>query len=399
MGLGDGENKNTPKNYLVISDTHLGGNKNGSNVPNYDEFCSFLKWIKYLPEAGERIWVKKGESGYEKTIAPPSKIILLGDILDLWDPENADRNNVIKQIAKPFSLLQGVKCDKAYVVGNHDQDLYELSDALKNESGCLDMDTSIFEVHRRHYPETVDNGEEIGKLKYAFIHGHQYDKMQITEPLSKRFKIRFDPLDVIQDLSNVSMIKSVFKERTPTVMYGVLVILLIYWNSLQSILGSFLNLVQTPLWLVKILSGFLELSWAFILSFVVTTPAVKLIARYQGPAWKLLLRPRDKTVKQVIDEGYYNESYDKMNVDVVVFGHTHIADWYYLKSKKRLFINTGAWVNEKDGRHLNTFAYIDENCINILSWLGTKKDGMYAFEEICSHPVGSIHQLANRAET
>jgi len=389
--------KNISKSYFVVSDTHLGSNKNGSNVPNYDEFCNFLKWIKNLPENGERIIVKKGESRYEKTILPPSKIILLGDILDLHDPENADRSNVLKQAAKPFALLQGIKCDKIYVVGNHDKDLYELADALKGSA--LHMDTSTFEVHKRHYPEKVDDGNKIGDLRYAFIHGHQYDKGQITEWVSKRFNIRFDPIDAIQDIANISLIKSVFREKIPTVLYGISSIFLIYMfltygGYPQSILDSFFK-GFTSLSLLNIRSALGSLLiivlLTFLFSFVIITPTVKLVTRFQGPIWDRF-KPRDKEIKEVIEKGYYKKSSDKMNADVVVFGHTHIAGSYYLMSKKKLFINTGAWVEAEDERKLNTFAYIDDNCVEVLSWIGMKKEGIYTFEEVCSHSVETIHK-------
>jgi len=41
--------------YFVVSDTHLGSNKKGSNVPNYEEFCSFLKWLKSIPDSGTMV--------------------------------------------------------------------------------------------------------------------------------------------------------------------------------------------------------------------------------------------------------------------------------------------------------------------------------------------------------
>lgn len=389
--------KNISESYFVVSDTHLGSNKNGSNVPNYDEFCNFLKWIRNLPENGERILVKKSESCYEKTILPPSKIILLGDILDLHDPENADRSNVIKQAAKPFALLQDIKCDKIYVVGNHDKDLYELADALKGSA--LDMDTSMFEVHKRHYPEKVDDGTKIGDLMYAFIHGQQYDTMQITESISKRIKMRFDPIDVIQDIANISPIKSAFRKKMPTVLYGIAFIFLVYifltyGGYPQSILDSFFKGFTSPS-LLNIVSAsgslLIIVLLTFLFSFVVITPTVKVLTRFQGPIWDRF-KPRDKEIKEVIENGYYKKSSDKMNADVVVFGHTHIAGSYYLMSKKKLFINTGAWVDAKDERKLNTFAYINDNCVEVFSWIGMKKEGIYTFEEVCSHSVETIHK-------
>ncbi len=212
------EDKEIEERYFVISDTHLGSNKKGSNVPDYEVFIAFLEWMKSIPENGTDVWIIDHDEGSKKKILPPTKIILLGDILDLWDPDKADRSSVLKQASKPFALLSEINCDKIYVVGNHDQDLYELADILKEENESLDLNTSKIQVHRRHYPDNINNGVSIGKKKFAFIHGHQYDKYQITESISKKLKIRFDPLDIIQDISGVSVIKSVFKEKRPTII-------------------------------------------------------------------------------------------------------------------------------------------------------------------------------------
>ncbi|MFA4957221.1 MAG: hypothetical protein WC556_09655 [Candidatus Methanoperedens sp.] len=455
--------------YFVVSDTHLGSNKEGSNVPNYGEFCSFLEWLKSIPDSGTDILIIEGQIEIKKRVYSPTKMILLGDIIDQWDPDKGDRSYIIKEGSRPFALIQGLKCDKVYVVGNHDQDLYELANILQKEKGCIDLDNSKLEVHRRHYPRNVDAGLHIGnkflfdwneipgnesgelieylrnnfhvkglskekiqktdndrsiklsgkknsviltlndektgvnliiddvlkdelyaklentKLKiyrkktFAFIHGQQYDKYQITEPISKKFGIRVDPLDVVQDILNISIVKSVFREKNPTLFYAALILVLYFLR--KTVLDSLTKINQSPLswdfWLgLLVFTGF-----TLLFSYVVITPLAKIITEIQGPVWKFLFKPRDMTVEEVIKKGYYNERSDHMTVDVVVFGHTHIAGGHYLENKKRLFINTGAWVAEKE-RDLNTFAYIDDNGISLLSWLGTKKDGMYAFKRV-----------------
>ncbi len=390
----DAANEKMNQRWIVISDTHIGGNPEGSNGPNDIDICCFLNWIKHLHEKGERIWIKKGDSGYDKIILPPTKMILLGDILELWDPEESDRSYVIKNAALPFTILQSIKCDKVYIVGNHDQDLYELADALKKDNEALCFSNSRLEVYSRHYPVNVDYGIRIGDLKYAFIHGHQYDKVQITEAVYKKTGIRFDPLDIVQDIFNISIVKSVFIKKRPTVVYFILLSIVLLWGYIQSGLGYFAAMIQTPLYMVSFLSYLLKLPWALLVSYVFLVPFVKVIAKCQGSLWKNLgiisIRPRDETVEQVVEGGYYKESYDKMKVDVVVFGHTHIAGSYYLESKNRLFVNTGAWVKETDGRKLNTFAYIDGDGIEVLSWTGKKKDGWYVFEHVCNHNAVSL---------
>lgn len=388
-------NENSNQSWIVISDTHIGGNPEGSNIPNDNDLCCFLEWVKHLEGKGERIYVKNEKKGYETTIMPPSKIVLLGDILDLWDPENSDRSYNIKRGAEPFSLIHETKCDKIYVVGNHDQDLYELADVLEKDKSALNLGDYKLEVYRKHYPLNVINGIRIGEIKYAFLHGHQFDKVQITEYVNKKLRIRFDPLDVVQDISNISIVKSVFKEKRPTVVYIILLgISFLLWDYLQTRPG-FISTGRTPQFMDIVFSYLWNIPFALLISYIALTPLVKVIAKLQGYIWNKFLKAkaRDKTVKEVIDEGYYKESSDKMNVDVVIFGHTHIAGSFYLESKNRLFVNTGGWVKETDGRKLNTFAYIDNNGIEVLSWTGKKEDGMYVFEHVCTHTADSLKHL------
>ncbi len=381
-------NEDPNQSWIVISDTHIGGNPEGSNIPNDNDLCCFLEWVKHLEGKGEPIFVKNDEKGYERTITPPTKIVLLGDILDLWDPENSDRSYNIKRGAEPFSLIHETKCDKIYVVGNHDQDLYELADVLEIDKSALNLGDYKLEVCRRHYPLNVIKGIRIGEIRYAFLHGHQFDKGQITELVSKKLGVRFDPIDVVQDISNVSIVKTVFVEKRPTVVYIIsLGFSVLLWNYMQA---------EPGLWAIP---------YALLVSYVILTPAVKIIAKLQAYIWNKFLKKkaRDKTVEEVIEEGYYDESSDKMDVDVVIFGHTHIAGSSYLdfnnklkdKSKNKLFVNTGGWVKEKDGRKLNTFAYIDNNGIEVLSWTGKKEDEKYVFENVCTHTVDSLKRLLN----
>lgn len=228
--------------------------------------------------------------------------------------------------------------------------------------------------------------------------------MQITEYVYKKTGLRFDPLDVIQDISNISIVKPVFKEKNKeTVLYIFVAGLLLFWDFVQNGLFSFVTLIKMPQFLIQILSYLLELVWALLVSYVFLTPFVKVFAKLQTYIWNKFLKKkaRDKTVEEVIEEGYYKESSDKMDVQVVIFGHTHIAGSSYLdfnnklrdKSKNKLFVNTGSWIKETDGRKLNTFAYIDNNGIEVLSWTGKKEEDKYVFEHVCTHTADSLKHL------
>ncbi len=160
--------------------------------------------------------------------------------------------------------------------------------------------------------------------------------------------------------------------------------MILYWGSRQSTLSLFSKMVQFPS-LMEFIEGFLGfIPFSILLSSVVIIPSVKMITWFQGRIWKFIT-PRDKSVKEVIERGFYNKDLDKMEVDVVVFGHTHMAGGHYLEDKKRLFVNTGSWVKTAKAditRDPNTFVYIDNNNIKVLSWLGTRKDEMPVFKNV-----------------
>jgi UDP-2,3-diacylglucosamine pyrophosphatase LpxH len=79
---------------IVVSDVHL-----GSKSCNYKQFCEFLKWVRKLEDQEEPIKCEDKEVA----ITSPEKFILLGDILELWDPKDGDRDNVVRQSIRPFS--------------------------------------------------------------------------------------------------------------------------------------------------------------------------------------------------------------------------------------------------------------------------------------------------------
>ena len=150
--------------YIIVSDVHLGSKK-----CNYNEFCYFLEWIRDLENKPKIIKCKDKEI----TIKYPSKIILLGDIFELWDPKYFDRDNVIKDFMRSFFLLSGIDCNKIYVAGNHDDSLGELEAKINHET--LNKGTR-FDVHNRHYSKKdkklvfrVVLKSEIGHISFFMV--------------------------------------------------------------------------------------------------------------------------------------------------------------------------------------------------------------------------------------
>ncbi len=400
---------------IVISDTHF-----GSELFNHDDFCDFLEWIPTLTNNPKTIHCKKimDENGNERdavvtvTLEAPEKLILLGDILELWDPICQNRDFTLTHSANPFRLMENLPCKKVYVIGNHDEDLSDIHNVIKMGNAyekCKGTEMkenieSIFhdklklEIYDRHYPPKdkktdIAKGEQIGKWTYFFLHGHQFDKIQVTKAISDFFKTRIDPIDYLQDLVNISFTKDLYGGN-PRAIAGF-IISFVVWLGLGYKLSSYDSSNDSLLIFILLFIPFLLLTL-----FVLVTILPKPLTYLQRKVWELLkFKVKDKSAKEVVEESFMARQ-DKINADVVVFGHTHFAGKHFLQSgwklkglrkikkllgrvkpeeegRKKLFVNTGGWVvvDDKDElRKVNTFAYIDKTGIYLFKWEGKDKD-------------------------
>lgn len=338
--------------YIIVSDVHL-----GSELCNHSQFCLFLKWIKELD-------VKKKTVKYldkDITINSPDKLILLGDILELWDPYDGDRNYVVKQGLQPFSLLADINCDKIFVVGNHDDSISDYENMIDFE---MLANSSKIDIYNRHYPEK--EYLKIGERTYFFLHGHQFDKEQaILIWVSKLIGEKWDPIKWFQDLFNVAFTKRHWK--------GNLVVLII------------LLAVGWLIWEEDLQINFLHmLLWALVAGFFALSSVPGLVTRAQRRIYDLK-KSKDKTAQQIIEDGFYQSSKDTVSSDVVIFGHTHFASSYKDDKKGgKFFLNSGCWVGRDediDGkkRYANTFVYLDESGEYILKWIDGEANCIEAF--------------------
>jgi UDP-2,3-diacylglucosamine pyrophosphatase LpxH len=200
--------------YIVVSDVHL-----GSDSCNQSEFCDFLEWVRGLNSQSKKVNYKDPDGkDSEVTIIKPEKMVLLGDILELWDPKEGNRDNVIMESMKPFSILSEADFEKVYVVGNHDDSLGELEDYVNFVT--LPNDTK-FEVHDSHYPEAdkqtgIPRGFNAGKgnRTYFFLHGQQFDKEQdVLRKVSRLIGESWDPIAWFQSLFNITYTKKHWMEN------------------------------------------------------------------------------------------------------------------------------------------------------------------------------------------
>lgn len=172
------------ESIIVIADTHLGLKISTWNFLGLRNTLScepkilsgFLNWLKELEEKGStKIRLSDTE---EKLLVPPSELILLGDILELWDASNRS----IEYCSKDFNdVISDLKCEKIYLLGNHD-------DILEEVSGHFPSGSSTIKIISGTYPEQSERTsfKVVGEKKYLFLHGHQFDSMfKYSGPLWK----------------------------------------------------------------------------------------------------------------------------------------------------------------------------------------------------------------------
>lgn len=242
------------RSIIVISDTHLGGVEGPETI---NRISNFLDTI----HAGQVTVVCQGEESGEdhtpipKHLLPPTKIILIGDILDLWNPRLQDRNYAFIDSLILFLKLRDIPSDIIYVTGNHDEDsgepvysygaappdrtnpayhIYSLFKGLHGKVESLKIAWTgehILEISPRHYPASSTKGHvrglNAGGIHYVFVHGQQFDKQQVTYTIGQAIGCRFDIIDSIEEILNCSIIREVRKSLWIQSFIGIYAILTI----------------------------------------------------------------------------------------------------------------------------------------------------------------------------
>jgi UDP-2,3-diacylglucosamine pyrophosphatase LpxH len=419
------------ESIIVVSDIHLGG-----KGAHHDKFCEFLTWIKGFPQRSLKIRCKEGGDIQSRELniefTPLTKLILLGDIVDLWDPEDQDRNNVISNSLKPLSILHTLQCDKIYVTGNHDDDV---GDMFQNKKNFSWGEGSHFRIYPRHYPEPIESGLSVDKTRYTFLHGHQFDGEQIPYIISEIVEEPFDPIDTLTDLANMSVSK-ILKIPSDFLIAGLWVVFLVmmygkflYQDFIENVAVAILSTIvalallrcypkaeeilgdRKPRWweralikgiflvpsiaLIAYCAAFvtlrgsipslatllLPLFTAILTIFTVVIVLPRLIGFVQRSVYNVF-KSRDKTVEEVLKDGFV-EDRDTLMAEVIIFGHTHRAGYMFKKferkstasgqSSSKLFVNTGCWVDTEDERPVDTFVYLDKTGLYLLEWEGAQK--------------------------
>lgn len=408
------------ESYFVVSDVHL-----GAKDCCKEEFEHFLEWLASSYSGGTlSVQTQRGK----RTLAPPTTLILLGDMLELWIPREYERSSVLCDSSSIFSKLIDLSCKKVYVLGNHDADLCDHEcekDSHQDNSfqaliEWICANDSHFEVVPRHYPNCPDDvlkqRVRLGDKDYLFIHGQQFDRDFKTS----RGLVRFVPF-----MAALASAFDFFPKAGP--IFFVLSLALI---GLYVVAAAALLLID-PLWflVLLVLVGYPGFSWLIVRLFKpawefkkTLSAVVALTGRSQDDVlsspWdvnrninslkhalyeikKQQDRPKYRNINKIISEGYYRFDKDVSKPDVIVFGHTHVPEICNLmrvgddngKPAMRQFVNSGMWIrpgqrqehksvlqsgaplceeDEDSARNedalYNTFVYIDNEGATLWRW-------------------------------
>ena len=177
------------ESIVVVADTHLGlkpsalhrlmaqiGEEAG---PEWEPSVigSFLEWLKRTPVT-RPVWDEANKKVIHPPIHRPGYLVLLGDVLELWD---APDESVQVALASTFSKLGGLTDTKViYVLGNHDG-LLERDRTLSPVEGTeMRIAADVWPGPHASESSDLDPYEmqpiRAGKRDYLFLHGHQFDR-------------------------------------------------------------------------------------------------------------------------------------------------------------------------------------------------------------------------------
>ncbi|UCD92862.1 MAG: metallophosphoesterase [Methanobacteriota archaeon] len=345
----------------AIADTHL-GLREKTRYSHNDEpqvVGEFLRWLIALSgKDGETLLTLEANAIVPRPLSPASHLVLLGDILELWDAEN---QAILLSSIPQTAILENLEAEKIYILGNHDN-------ILETLAGSYPLGTPEMNVVKEVYPEPdEDTGIvlplRIGTQSFIFIHGHQLD--------------RFSSVTI-----HASQVLGTFRQLGAALGSYAWLIFGFWWAAL---LAQWFG--GAPLW-GWVLLLVLALLWIPRLYMTVARPIYRKAVgrRYKRNGalegfvswWKRFRKLLAKTG----DLG-------------VVYGHTHIIDWFetdpqrergpeLVGTEKKLsdiferlgwtrqaLYNVSSWVSAK-GKHekeiMATIFYADERGPLLLGW-------------------------------
>jgi UDP-2,3-diacylglucosamine pyrophosphatase LpxH len=372
---------------VVVSDIHL-----GILPPSVTAFPHFLEWLTTLQTIEEGVTIETRNGN--KCLKAPQQIILLGDILDLWEPRGGDLIGPLRDSFDVFKLLFGLNCEKIYVTGNHDEMVRSYSGTYTCGNGTR------FTVVPKHYPEKTSQWIKVGDTTYFFLHGHQFNKV-------------FKHGGVLKFVNLMGQLSLAYHGVDPRLGWGGFVLLLLSLFFLISPLFiTWPNLLlqwplvyEIPLLLIWVFFGVVGCAWIWRQlqkAWGTVHPNSQHPTRRMRPSATERLISSAKYVAgsaqhididSLVDKHYYKRSKDTIAADVIVFGHTHIPGIRsdiispaVKKTLKKMFVNSGSWLDSWArvlGVPYNTLVYIDGEGPILLQWDDKKR---------------TVHQLTQSAK-
>lgn len=347
----------TKKSIIVVADTHFGLD-DGDLADDPKAFADFLKWIKQLEE-GSNDTIKSNpwaENLKNIPLRPPEKIILLGDILELWDASNKSIDFSTRYL---MQLMSELNCEKIYVLGNHDHELAELRSRYPLGASDLRIIRNEFWVSK-------------GTENYCFLHGHQFDKLFTLQTMWR----------ILPSWNWMVHI------RKAGVAFGSYTYVLVALFAGYLVFGLF--------------GGFKGVADIVLLLLLGTVSIPFLIIQFGRKIWNSLktvkYNPKYARLKALLWKKF-PEGHDKKGQNItVVYGHTHAIDFWRDASGDNTittmnipsWIRPRKWVSLKDKKSMerelyHAFLYITAEGSEFLGWDTQRKKPYLIPKNIIMH--------------
>ncbi len=361
---------------LVISDTHF-----GFETESAARFQRFMTYLTNSVQSGRLIVKTSNEQSdevakmvlSEESLEAPQKIILLGDILDLWISRDSNTLRPYQESFNIFNSLIALNVEIVYLFGNHDCIMWKYKGKHSLPGGAF------FTVYRFGYPNKKGSdgrwkGEKIGERTYFFLHGHQFDLFFRHESVLRFGNFMGFSSATAGGFTGFGLLGAIVFFLTVGVVFSPLFI-----NWLPSLLNSITPLEQSSMiavltlfggWLVGAIA-FLGVLWLFTslarwyYDYSLHPGHVRNVKNNKNTTSTLR-----KMIQRHIGDSNFARVARSIDADVIVCGHTHepYIEPYTLKNgPKKLRINSGSWIVQQDNTH-DTFVYIDNSGARLLQW-------------------------------
>ncbi len=359
---------------LVISDTHFGFEDESAQ--------RFQRFMTYLTNSvqSERMIIKTprelpgeipGKELCEESLEVPQKIILLGDLVDLWISRDSNTVRPYQESFNPINSLIALKREIVYLLGNHDG-------IMENYVGPHVLPDDIpFTVYSEGYPNKKNSsgqwkGEQIGERSYFFLHGHQFDPVFRHNSMLHLGNFLGFSSAAAGGFLWFKVLGAVVLLLTVGIVFSPLII-----NWLPSLLTWLISFAQSSAlavlmlfvgWLVGAIA-FLGVLWVFnVLARWYYNYSLYPGVKRKGKNNQDVPPTSQKTIQKRIGTADFDRMARRIDADVIVSGHTHLPDIYTPKHwPKKLVVNSGSWIVQSDNTH-DTFVYIDKSGARLLQW-------------------------------